>query len=287
MQGDDTTVAAALRGRDVAAHGYTLLALWHLVSLDAPCVAALWTLFFARIFHVPLPWTAPAALALAVWMLYSADRLADATAGHAYEERHRFHQQHRRVLAVCWLAAAPCLLLLTMRLPHGLREGWLLLAIPLAAYVGAVHAFQLSHVPKEPLVAFFFATATVLPLLSDGLPASVVAPAAAWFGMLCWLNCAAIATWEASCHGYLDPLTRLLGQRFSLFAAVGVLLSLSITLLRGPSRTIGLAVTTSMILLLTLQQYRGRVDRTHVRALADAALLTPLLIGPMLAWHWQ
>lgn len=285
MQRNDTAVAPEVQGRDVPAQSYTVLALWHLVSLDAPCVAALWTLLFARVFHVSLAWTAPLALGLAVWMFYAADRLADATAGNAHEERHHFHRRHRRVFAACWLMAAPCLLVLVIHLPHALRDGWLLLALPLAAYAGAVHAFRLSHVPKEPLIAFFFATAAIMPLLSAGLAMSRIAPAAALFGMLCWLNCAAIAAWESSGKGYVDPLTRLLGQRFLLSAATGVLLSTYLALRHGPSRTVGIAGSTSLVLLLILQQYRGRLDRTHVRALADAALLTPLIFWPLLAWH--
>ena len=54
------------------------LVLWHLLSLDAPTVAALWTWFIARANHIRLPLASPVAMALAVWMLYAADRLLDA-----------------------------------------------------------------------------------------------------------------------------------------------------------------------------------------------------------------
>ena len=133
-ESDGALASAAVR--ELPAKPRSALALWHLLSLDAPCIAALWTIFIARSFDVPLPWTAPLALALAVWMLYAADRLADAAAGQSHEERHRFHQRHRVPFAVCWLLCAPVLLWLVAHLPHALRDGWLLLAIPLAAYVG-------------------------------------------------------------------------------------------------------------------------------------------------------
>ena len=84
------------------------LALWHLLSLDAPTVAALWTLFVARSVHLMLPWTAPAAMFLAVWMIYAADRLLDARGlasgswqtgkletGPVLEARHHFHDRQR------------------------------------------------------------------------------------------------------------------------------------------------------------------------------------------------
>ena len=57
---------------------HTALTLWHLLSLDAPTVATLWTLFIARCSHLTLPWTALAAMFTAVWMIYAADRLLDA-----------------------------------------------------------------------------------------------------------------------------------------------------------------------------------------------------------------
>ena len=53
------------------------LALWHLLSLDAPTVAALWTYFIARANHVQLSYAVPAAMFLAVWLIYAADRLLD------------------------------------------------------------------------------------------------------------------------------------------------------------------------------------------------------------------
>ena len=166
---DSTDLTAGAFTRDRPERRASALALWHLLSLDAPCVAAVWTVFLAYTFKVSLPWTAPAALSLAVWMLYVADRLADAAAGKALEERHCFHQRHSAAFAVGWMACVPVLLWLVMHLPHELRDGWLLLAIPLAAYVGAVHTFQLRHVPKEPLIALFFGMAVAMPVISSGV----------------------------------------------------------------------------------------------------------------------
>lgn len=260
------------------------MALWHLLSLDAPCVAALWTVFVARVFRVPLPWTAPSALAVAVWMLYVADRLADAAAGKAFEERHRFHQRHSTVFAVGWLLCAPLLLLLVFHLPHALRDGWLLLAVPLAAYVGTVHALRLGHVPKEPLIAVFFGMAIAMPEISSGSSSQGLLRSVALFALLCWMNCAAIGRWEAPLSGYLDPATHFLGRRLSFCTAVAILLSLWIALHEGPARWIGAAIAASLVLLFVLGQVRGRMDRTPLRALADVALLTPLMMLPLLAW---
>jgi len=45
------------------------IALWHLLSLDAPSVAAVWVWFIARSQHIALPGASPAAMALAVAIL--------------------------------------------------------------------------------------------------------------------------------------------------------------------------------------------------------------------------
>ncbi len=282
---DATPVAVKAVACTVRVERFSVLAMWHLLSLDAPCVAALWTVLVARVFRVALPWTAPLALAVAVWMLYAADRLADAAAGKAFEERHRFHQQHSTAFAICWLACAPVLLALVLHLPHALRDGWLLLAVPLAAYVGAVHALRLGQVPKEPLIAVFFGMAVAMPVISsDLLPPGLLA-AVVIFALLCWLNCAAIAAWESPWSGYLDPSTYWLGRHFIASSAVAVLAASWIAFQHDPSRWIGIAAATSLVLLLILQQQRSRMSRTHVRALADLALLTPVIVLPLLAWH--
>jgi hypothetical protein len=285
MNNDAAAEPTGTYARDMPAMRHSMLAMWHLLSLDAPCVAALWTVFIARVFRVALPWTAPLALAVAVWMLYVVDRLADAAAGKAFEERHHFHQRHSGAFAVCWLACTPLLLMLVLHLPHALRDGWLLLAIPLAAYVGAVHALRLGHVPKEPLIGLFFGMAVAMPVISSGVLPDSLPAAIAMFALLCWLNCAAISAWESSGSGHLDSLTEWLGRNFLFASAIAMVASLCVALQRGPSRWTGVAVAASLVLLLSLHLLRGRMSSTHVRALADAALLTPLVVLSLLAWH--
>ena len=254
-----------------------LVTLWHLLSLDAPCVAAVWTIFFARRFGVVLPWTAPAALALAVWMLYALDRLADAA--HPQEvlaERHRFHHRHGFAFAGALLGAVPALIALIALLPAALRTGWLLLAVPLAIYVAAVHVFRLRRVPKEHIVSIFFALATAMPVLvSRTAPTLKVAPAIALFGVLCWLNCVAIARWEQSQN--TDTVTAWASPHFLLTTAVVVAVVL-LLLIVVPFA--GAACAISALLLLWLEY--ARPNALLLRALADAALLTPLAVLPFL-----
>ena len=140
---------------------YTALALWHLLSLDAPTVATLWTLFIARCSHLTLPWTALAAMFVAVWMIYAADRLLDARILDApipdarlsepriseslispphLEARHRFHHQHRSAfLSVILLSSFVLAALLHRTDPRALHL-YVLLATLLAAWMVVIHS---------------------------------------------------------------------------------------------------------------------------------------------------
>jgi hypothetical protein len=107
-------------------------------------VAALWTWFLAASDHVRLPRTSILAMAIAVWMLYAADRLldarllqnaADSTPLHCglYEQlepRHLFHYRHRRVfrggIALCSITLA----LLLPQLMHAAVRLYLILGRP-------------------------------------------------------------------------------------------------------------------------------------------------------------
>ena len=55
----------------------SLLTHWHLLSLDAPTVATVWTLYIASAAHLHLPLRLPVAMFSSVWLLYAVDRLLD------------------------------------------------------------------------------------------------------------------------------------------------------------------------------------------------------------------
>jgi hypothetical protein len=177
-------------------HHHSPLALWHLLSLDAPTVATLWTIFIARCSHLTLPWTAPAAMFIAVWMIYAADRLLDARLldarpldGHPHhpdlEARHRFHHHHRtRFLTALVLSA----LALTTLIPHLDPQSlhlYALLATLLAAWMLLIHIGPAPHtdtrqipgrphrprrLPKELAVGIFFPAAIFIPTLARTIP---------------------------------------------------------------------------------------------------------------------
>jgi hypothetical protein len=188
-----------------------LLSLWHLLSLDAPTVAVLWTWFLAAATHVAPSNSSLLAMALAVWILYATDRLLDARLLHIrtyqaahpdLQPRHFFHHHHRRAfrtgIGLCALALAVLLPRLSTAAIHlDLALGTLLLA-----YFLLIHAPRPTHVPptqvpKELAVGLFFSAATFIPTVAHN-PAlrPTLLPAALLFALLCSLNCLFIHSWE-------------------------------------------------------------------------------------------
>lgn len=268
----------AIAARSAERRTLAPLEMWHLLSLDAPSVAALWTIFLADAVHAPLPWTAPAALALAVWIFYVADRLSDARGpSSALEERHRFHARHRRGFLIAIGFAAPTLAALLIVLPAEIRTAWLLLVLPLCGYAVAVHWLKL-RVPKELLVGVFFAAAVAAPrILEDHTVAQCMAATA--FGTLCWLNCVSIARAEQA------PTGRVTGWVVVHFRNVTlgfVALTLLFIALFQQAVDAFLAIALAAALLHLLDRLDAHVSPTRMRALKDAALLTPILVWPLL-----
>jgi hypothetical protein len=178
------------------------LALWHLLSLDAPTVAALWTIFIARCSHLTLPWTVPAAMFVAVWMIYAADRLLDARlldtrvlntpplesrpfesrnlesrlfesriSPPDLEPRHRFHHHHRTLFLAFILLSAFTLAGLLHHIDPRALHLYVLLATLLAAWMLLIHIRPQPNgttrrLPKELAVGIFFPAAIFIPTLA-------------------------------------------------------------------------------------------------------------------------
>lgn len=238
------------------------------------------------------------ALGLTVWMLYVADRLLDARDKRGLlRERHLFHHRHRHMLLAGMAGCVPVLGLLVATLPAELRTGWLLLSVPLLAYAAVIHCWRVSRLPKESIVAAFFALATAMPAFTQQ-PRTYAAPAqAVLFGGLCWMNCIAIARWEGvPLHdpgrtakfpaSHTPALSTAWGSRH--LPAVGTLLIAAYAACAvfhaatKPYANFELACAFSASLLLLLDRVRKHIAATELRSLADAALLTPLLLRLLL-----
>ncbi len=274
---------------------YSLAEWWHLLSLDAPTVAALWSWFFARAMRLHLPFYAPMLLALGTWLLYVADRILDGLRrrnGELLRARHHFHARHRNafVLAASLIAILLAWCVLTRMGAEALRDNsWIgvFAAIYLFAVHGKSHAGS-SRLPKELAVAILFAAATAVPAWSRlGIRKEQLVPAVLFFASLCWINCVGIEKWEASgpsvARGKVHPTTRWASLHLRSIATMVAILSLSAALC-APSRglmAVYLAALFSSALLLMLDTRSASLSPLHLRIAADAALLTPLAFIPL------
>jgi hypothetical protein len=284
-----------------------LIHAWHLLSLDAPTVAALWAFAFARAFRLSLSPFALPLLFAGTWLLYIADRILDGLRHNParLRERHLFYMRHR--LAVTAIAvpvgAVLAWLVFFHMLPAARRADALIFSV-VAAYFALVHLCgpEIERwFPKELIVALVFASATAVPALVRITSIAVPDPSqdkfilllmSALFAALCWLNCVAIEKWEQPAHpsrGRLQILppnptasdrTARWGQRHLrrlsfLLAFVSVLAGASLLPYNPQATALCIAASASALLLLALD--RARLSSFHLRIAADAALLTPLL----------
>lgn len=272
-----------------------LLHLWHLLSLDAPTVATLWTCFIARTAHIQLPLASALAMFLAVWTLYAADRLLDSRQlvsnplhTHNLEPRHLFHHRHATAFLTAILLSSIALAAILPRIPTEALHLYLILGSFLVAYFVLIHATSSSRrLPKEFAVGLFFAAATFIQTVARRpdlrLP---LIPPALLLATLCSLNCLFIYAWEHSPHDTHQTAhltTRLALRNLPLLATIAILIGLTLTLFdHSAPWPIAAACTLSIALLLTLHIRRNEIPATTLRATADLALLTPALLLPFL-----
>jgi len=266
------------------AQEHNWLSLWHLLSLDAPTVAAVWTWFVAEATRASLPAVVPAAMFVAVWMLYAGDRLLDGVTGNeAMEERHRFHHRHRYGFAVALVVATGALVPLVVAIPWGILKLYLELAGPLFLWFAIVHSIAPARglqLPKELIPGAFWAAAMFAPVWhGNGFQHGELAIAALCFGLLVTLNCWTIFAWEHQDVGQAHSSTQL-GVRWLREATIaGIAMPLVATLFAGPLLTpIFCAIALAAALLWMLDRSRASLQPTHLRAAADLVLLTPLVL---------
>jgi hypothetical protein len=267
---------------------YSLAESWHLLSLDAPTVAALWSWFFVRAMHLRLSLIQALLLPLGTWLLYVADRILDGLRhphGDRLRERHHFHARHRTAFlgAASFLAVLWIWFIVTRMRPEAFRaDSWIGLFALL--YLLAVHC-RTPGLPKELAVGILFAAATAVPAWSrlnggSSLGKEQLAPAILFFALLCWINCVGIDKWEGGNHPH--ALTRWAGLHLRLIVTMIALFSLAAALL-APSRglmAVYLAALLSSGLLFALDVRSSHLSPMHLRIAADAALLTPLALFP-------
>jgi hypothetical protein len=288
---------------ETISHSTNPLALWHLLSLDAPTIAALWTWFIASTSHIHLPIASTLAIALAVWMLYAADRLMDTrlididfTRHHKdLEARHYFHHHHRSAFLLGILLASIALTTLLPRLEAEAIHLYLILGAFVSGYFLLIHAAssaatqkRLAHrFPKEIAVGLCFAAATFIPTVARRPDLRfTLLPSALLFATLCSLNCLFIYAWEHATPNTNQPthaITRLALRNLPPLTLAVAVFSAALTLLDHHAPwPIPCATAISATFLLFLHKQRHAIPQVILRAAADLALTTPLLLLPFL-----
>jgi hypothetical protein len=269
--------------------------LWLTVlSLDAPSVAVLWQLLFARSFHVQLGASITILLALVVWLIYVADRVLDTlkvpTKG-AEPTRHIFYRRHlwafllplgAGFLLAAWMS-------LTQLDARTFRDGILIL-LAVGVYLLAVHLLSPGRewLPKEMLVGILFALGTCFPVweqMTQGV-LLLLAPYLL-FTALCWMNCAAIEyeEWKRLRHrkfGSPHPWTGWMGRHFMLLALVTAAVAVCL-MVSGFGRAHWQLLTAELLSALAFALIRFKNKSLSIdqfRVLVDIALFTPLLFLP-------
>lgn len=252
-------------------------------------MATLWTWFIARTNHVALGPNSLIAMTAAVWTLYAADRLLDAQSpcSDALEARHHFHQQHRPAFMAGIGIASVLLAILLPRIPEQAIRLYLILGGLVFGYFVIIHATRSAHrLPKEIAVGICFAAATFIPTVArePGLRPALLAPALL-LAALCSLNCLFIYAWEHPLPAGQTPhpITAIALRHLTSLALAVAVISAALALFdHHAPRQLYVAVAASTLALLLLHRRRDTIDSLNLRAAADLALLTPLLLVPFL-----
>ena len=175
----------------------------NLVCLDAPLVATAWLWLFARSFGVPLQIGNAVALFLTAWLIYLADRFADALTlkpEMPRSVRQEFCLRHREiwVATLALVAGFDAYVIWRTTAVQTLLVG-AVVGLAAVIYLVVNHPLGLiwrSLPAKELVIGILFAAGTVVALLPHPVLTQPFAIAASAFAALCSLNCVSIAGWE-------------------------------------------------------------------------------------------
>jgi hypothetical protein len=270
---------------------WLLPGLW---SLNAPAVAMAWLYVFAKVWRVDyLPWTAYAALALAVWVSHVATRLLDSKsrerAGRALAARHRLILRCRRCFLVALgLASAGLLGLVVLALPvsvfHYLTVGVVLVVgFFVIVAVGGAGGEEMSY-GRNLLAGAAFAYGTTLVahvfLPALGIRELLISREFLTFLLLCVLYFCAIDFWDIPVakngeeSGAPGDLALTIPIVVLALAAVGF----AVASQNETLRPFYYAILTAVALVYAINRNRHRWDADRARVLADVAMLVPALV---------
>jgi hypothetical protein len=139
-----------------------LYRLINILSIDVAAGAVVSALFFARVFEVTITPYGLAALALSVWIIYTADHLRDAKAisTTASSMRHAFHQRHFVPIVIALSAAIAVNSVVIFFIRPNVFVGGVCLMLVVLIYLFFQRRF---HFLKELFVAIIYVGGILLP----------------------------------------------------------------------------------------------------------------------------
>lgn len=267
-----------------------------LLCLDAPLVSVTWLWLFVRTSHTSIPRVSLVVLFLTAWLIYLADRLADARslpANGARSLRHQFCLQHQS----SWIGGLALIGLVDGLMIWNSVSGKVFVAGSVVGVLALIHLllnYSLGGAwPPLPLKEFavgsLFSAGTLVPLIPGlrSMPAPSALAAIAFAGV-CTLNCLCIAYWEKELdeiQGKVSFATRFpkLERHFQKLILAFAFLSGALAICLRVATPILACVSVSSFLLAGLNSTRAELSRDQRTALADLVLLTPLLAFPVMS----
>jgi hypothetical protein len=267
---------------------------WNILSLDAPTVAIVWALIYAKAAGITLLVSELVVLALTVWIIYVTDRMLDGLKCRdmsMLHERHRFCARHRFLLSALLVSAClGVLCIATMYMDAPERDAGFKLALCVAVYLLWIHAAgaRLARLlPKEIVVGMLFAAGATLPVWSRlSTASSKLFISFGLLALLCALNCVVIECWEhdaprGSRLAGANPLVVWAEPRLKTLAlglAICGLAALFAFGFHGASWPASLALFLSASATLLLLYCKNSLSSAALRVLADTALVLPALL---------
>jgi hypothetical protein len=259
--------------------------LMNLLSLDVVAGAVVCALFFSRVFEVSVRPFGLIALALTVWIIYTADHLRDARkiTGKASTERHRFHQVHYRKLIILTTVALCLDVIAILFIKQQVLQWGVALSLVVFAYL-LVQGFL--KFLKELFIAILY-TCGIL-LLS--LPVSSLKFGPPYYLLVVQFFIAALA--NLLMFSWFDREFDQQDKRYSFVTKTGevttraivwflLLLLLALTLIQSLNGTLlipSLIIGCMGLMLLMIFLYRESLaNMDRFRLLGDAVFLVPVI----------